>query len=69
MRRKVEEMAKLLAARKTKLKAIESSIDKKADVVEKVEKMIGRKERVAQYFEKQKFQALAFEKNLPNDNK
>jgi len=69
MRRKVEEMSRLLAARMSKLKAIETSIDKKADVVEKVEKMIGRKERVAKYIEKQTFEALAFEKKIPNAKK
>ena len=56
----------LLAAKKSKLKAIETSIDKKADVVEKVEKMIGRKERVAKYIERQKMETVAFGKKPAN---
>jgi hypothetical protein len=36
MRRKVEELTRLLAARKAKLKATEVIVEKKATVVEKV---------------------------------
>ena len=45
MRRKVEELTQLLAMRKAKLKATENTLEKKANVVEKVEKILNRKER------------------------
>jgi len=68
LRQRVEEMMRLLAAKKSKLKAIETSIDKKADVMEKVESMIGRKERVLHYIEKQKLENSAFGKKLNDAN-
>ena len=64
MRRKVEELTQLLAARKAKLKATEHIVEKKATVVEKVEKILNNKERRATYIEKQKMDHLLFEKNV-----
>jgi hypothetical protein len=49
MRRKVEELTQLLSARKAKLKATENTLEKKTNVVEKVEKILNRKERQVFY--------------------
>ena len=64
MRRKVEELTKLLAMRKAKLKATENTLEKKSTVVDKVEKILNRKERQATYIEKQKIEQLVFEKKV-----
>ena len=54
MRRKVEEMMKLLAARKNKLSTSENLIEKKDQYVQGVQKILQRKERRVYYCEKQK---------------
>lgn len=62
MRRKVEELTQLLAARKAKLKATENTLQRKTVVVEKVEKILTSKERKANYIEKQKVDQVMFGK-------
>ncbi len=43
MKRKVEDMMRLLAERKNKLRATETTIEKKANVVNKIEKILHSK--------------------------
>ena len=50
--------------RKAKLKATENTLEKKSTVVDKVEKILNRKERQATYIEKQKIEQLVFEKKV-----
>jgi predicted component of type VI protein secretion system len=64
MRRKVEELTKLLAMRKAKLKATENTLEKKSNVVDRVEKLLNSKERKATYIEKQKIEQLVYEKKV-----
>jgi predicted component of type VI protein secretion system len=64
MRRKVEELTKLLAMRKAKLKATENTLEKKSNVVDRVEKLLNSKERNATYIEKQKIEQLVYEKKV-----
>lgn len=64
MKRKIDELTKLLSARKDKLKATETTLEKKSNVVEKVEKLLGRKERQASYIEKQKIDQMVFDKQV-----
>ena len=62
MKRKIEELTQLLAARRAKLKATENTLQKKTVVVEKVEKILSSKERKATFIEKQKVDSLVFDK-------
>ena len=58
-------MMRLLSERKNKLKSTEDVIHKKGDVVEKVNKILDRKERRANYVTKQRDEQLAFGKPTP----
>ena len=69
MRRKVEEMMNLLAARKNKLKTTENVIDKKDQYVQGVTKILQRKERRAYYCEKQKQLEVVYGKDKDKDKK
>jgi len=62
MRKKVTDMMKLLEERKNKLKMTEVVLEKKAVVVEKVNKILDSKERRAKNVEKQHAECLAFDK-------
>lgn len=60
MRRKVEEMMKLLAIRKDKLKVTEHVTAQKGKVVDNVNKILNGKMRKENYVKKQRDENLAF---------
>ena len=62
MREKVMEMQRLLTERKNKLKVTEKVIEKKGNVVDKVEKILHSKERRGNYLEKKKVESVMFSK-------
>merc|ERR1719273_1987902 len=61
MRRKVANMMKLLEERKTKLKVTENVLDKRTNVVDKVNKLLEGKERRANFVQKQRDECVVFD--------
>ena len=61
MRSKVANMMKLLEERKNKLKVTENVLDKRTNVVDKVNKLLEGKERRANFVQKQRDECVVFD--------
>ena len=66
MRRKVANMMKLLEERKTKLKVTENVLEKRTNVVDKVNKLLDSKERRANFVQKQRDECVVFDVSHKN---